>query len=338
MYKSILLALCCSLLIACSGDLNVTNTGDIGTGDTDTGDTDTGDTDTGDTDTGDTDTGDTDTGDTDESGPRSLIIDDATDTATLGERQTTTVVIRDGSTNVEITAFGRTVTFTEDDFEVDEGNGEIFSDTYIKELEDGTEIILITAQGTWEGVHDGTHGYSYVVPYLVSLESEDTKEVLFNVYGDETYAQDMPENGIVKYRGKANGYSGPSSVADDMEFYEADVTLTADFESSTIHGSISAPEYFESETTGTFGLNIDETSITGNTFTTTLSVDTATCTTACPTISSSEVEGTFFGPSAEDVGGTYNLTGETADGEGYLDVGNFAGTQTETGGGSGSFI
>ena len=212
---------------------------------------------------GDTDTGGTDTGgtDTDISGLRSVVFDNETKTATLGGRQTSTVVTRDivvtrdGATRsleVELTAFGRTVTFTENDFDVAEDGGEVLRNTYIKELDDGTEIQLFSLSSflgeTWEWVHVRTGSTIYVVPYLVRLESEDTIDILYNVYGDETSSGDMPTNGSVTYTGRAYGFSGMSSVADNIENYAADVTLTADFQSSVIHGSISPAKYYESET------------------------------------------------------------------------------------------
>ena len=113
--------------------------------------------------------------------------------------------------------------------------------------------------------------------------------------------------------------------------YTSDVVLRINFTNSKVSGSVSPANYSDG-TTATFGLNIDEAAITGNTFATTLSVDTTTCT-DCPTISTSEVDGTFFGPEGQQVGGTYNHTGTTADGEEYMDVGAFAVSDTGLGAG-----
>ena len=166
----------CSLLVPCGGDSTSIDTNP---------------TDTGGTDTGGTDTGGTDTGDTDENGPRSLIFayGDNT-TVTLGDRQAVNVVETAGSHELELTAFGRTVTFTEDDLY--EEDGQVDEDVYYAVFDNGTTMNVTTLKGTWEEAHNRTHGYEYVVPYLVELFSggaNGTTELFYDVYGDETSAE-----------------------------------------------------------------------------------------------------------------------------------------------------
>ena len=354
MHKSVLLALMCSTLIACGGELNniLDNCNeDTGSGsavcnddnsDDDQADDDNSGDDHTDDDNSDDDHTDDDNSDDDHKDddvvnikdPQSIFFDWENDTSALVEgRPSNVVVVYNSATRsheVELTAFGRTVTFTEDDLHIYHDDGLQQADItngwlYVKELDDGTEVLLINYEGTWDEAHNRTLGYRYVVQYHAALDSDDegSSEVFYDVFGDETAAGDMPISGSATYNGKARG---ETVFVDDSDFriYTSDITLTANFGSSTIYGSASPAEY-DDGTSGDIGLNIDETSITGNTFTTTLSVDTSTLTCAdCPTITSSEVNGAFFGPGAEEVGGSYSFTSETTEGDVYIDQGSFA--------------
>ena len=249
-------------------------------------------------------------------GPQSILLDHKKDRTTLVDKKPVEVVVNSSKNGMTLTAFGRTFTFDETDFKVKDGQA--YESVYKKEFDNGTVILFAAFANTWEEAYERKHGYSYVVPYYAEFEDEDTDEFFYGVFGDETSANDMPTSGSVTYTGMAHGKSGYSGSSDwdNLENYAADFTLTSNFGTSKIHGSF----YLYDENSP---VNIDETSITGNSFTTTLSVDTSTCT-DCRTITNSRLDGSFFGPNAEEVGGSYSATSRTADGKVYVDQGNFA--------------
>ena len=280
MYKSILFTLGCSVLAACGADSSLVS--ESGTSD-----------------------------------KQSLFFDYEKDTVTLVGRQAVDVVVtKNNDTNsheVELTAFGRTVTFTKDDFAYDAEGNVVNGDIYRKTLSDGTFVKLISWEGTWEQAHNRGLGYRYLVPYYASSYSEDDEnaEYFFGVYGTETSADNMPPSGRVTYTGTAYEIRYDTSDSDTYynDYEDIYTEIVADFGASTVYGSMG-------------GLFIDETSITGNTFSTTISVDESTCRPECITITSSQVDGTFFGSSAQEVGGSFSFTSE-ADGDEYVDVGYF---------------
>ena len=325
MYKSFLLALVCSVLVACNGSIYDPRYNCNGYPNSESAacDGDHSDDDHSDDDHSDDDYIDDDHPDDNiavRTGPKSLLRDMDSWTATLLDRQPVDVDITTdwpNSYKVELTAFGRNVDFRDWDLAWYDGS------TYYKYLGNDEYIYLVSNDGSWYEAHNRIQGYRHLVRYYAYLEygQANSEEYVYDVYGDKTSIYNMPTYGRVTYRGEADGMTMFVGDSDRIS-YSSDVTLTADFGSSTIHGSASPAEY-EDGSYGHYGVNIDEASITGNTFATTLSVDTSTCS-DCPTITSSQVDGTFFGPNAAEVGGSYSFTSESRYGDEYVDIGNFA--------------
>ena len=117
----------------------------------------------------------------------------------------------------------------------------------------------------------------------------------------------------------------------DVMAYSTDITLTADFGTSTIYGHTSARQYEDGSTD--FGIIINPAPITGNTFSAAVSLNAVTCTAlgcpVLPVVTDSSVDGTFFGSKADEVGGTYSFTTTMLDGSEQISVGNFVGKKSQ---------
>ena len=212
-----------------------------------------------------------------------------------------------GSHDVRLTAFGKsTVTLTEGNYAARfDGDGnivEIFDNIYIVDFSDGPRITLSTIDDIpWEEAHQRNQGYDYLVPYVISYKSSrfsGTAEVSFDVLGDET--SDMPDSGTAEYTGIAYSerYEGRTGITAAVGTYENVAVIRADFGTATVSGDLE-------------GFFIDPTSITGNTFSSTLSVDESTCNNDCIEITDSNIDGTFFGTNAQEVGGSFTYTHES---------------------------
>ena len=310
------------MLAACGGgtinltDGGVNNTTDDGSddgGDTDDGNDDDGDNDDGNDDDGDNDDGNDDDGDTDD-GPQ---LDRSPSSSLVQVSQalliknpfrllshTTRIQVH---MTLELTAFGKgTVTLTEGNYAARfDGDGnivEIFDNIYIVDFSDGPRITLSTIDDIpWEEAHQRNQGYDYLVPYVISYKSSrfsGTAEVSFDVLGDET--SDMPDSGTAEYTGIAYSerYEGRTGSTATVGTYENVAVIQADFGTATVSGDLE-------------GFFIDPTSITGNTFSSTLSVDESTCNNDCIEITDSNIDGTFFGTNAQEVGGSFTYTHES---------------------------
>ena len=188
--------------------------------------------------------------------------------------------------------------------------------------------------------YDGNNG----APTLISGTGTDTKYVqpwefwtnqlsgntsLYNegffVVGTVTKPADLKGMPTATYSGKAHvlarASSGYTSFNASTMQVESDVKMTANFINGTVNGSLinirSGPESTNpvvlTSNPGTILMN--NAPISGNGFSGTVTPDSTFASTASnPTISSGTYSGNFFGPAADEVGGTLSLTGTNTSG------------------------
>ena len=147
-----------------------------------------------------------------------------------------------------------------------------------------------------------------------TIEAEDYVwgKVFYAVHGDRTPPRAVPTTGEASYDGRMFAYSWPSDDAlltGEAEWFKGDMTLSADFANGSIAGSIDALEsranssspYVAAAGGATFNA-----AITGNR----LTANDLTGTGALSGYENGSVEGAFFGPAADEVGGVLDAADE----------------------------
>ena len=185
---------------------------------------------------------------------------------------------------------------------------------------------------TWTGGFarhaDGSAPYEYHIPFstVISRPTEDAghDHYLSAVIGSETPA-DAPPSGTATYRGGADiRLFPPENGWGDDERFHSDLTLTAHFSGNTVSGVMDNWYSGDNRDDDHSGLSYTVTSapIAGNGFTATM--EPAAGCEGCWPIESSTLAGTFYGPSAEEAGGTIRLEiGEGGDRAGHFGSGVF---------------
>lgn len=174
--------------------------------------------------------------------------------------------------------------------------------------------LFISHGGYWDEYANGNGAHQYLIPYRTSFnEGDNTFSRGYGVIGLETSDENVAaRTGTATYTGQLANNSGgvlgrafSDASGERIARFRADVTVNADFSQGQITGgSITNIRERGSQTQfGVSSLNIDSSAINGNDFGTTVScASAATC--ANGSITRSDFRGTFYGDSAQEVGGT----------------------------------
>ena len=236
----------------------------------------------------------------------------------LVEEGRTKAVADDGMARIERTATGWTATvdghkveFSDSDF----NSHPQLTNTYSRNTaaDEGSSLWSPTRgfRGDSEFEHFDVKRWGYA-KFLAdadtsTIEAEDYVwgKVFYAVHGDRTPPGAVPTTGEASYDGRMFAYSWPSDDAlltGEAEWFKGDMTLSADFANGSIAGSIDALEsranssspYVAAAGGATFNA-----AITGNR----LTANDLTGTGALSGYENGSVEGAFFGPAADEVGG-----------------------------------
>ena len=225
-----------------------------------------------------------------------------------------------GNVDVELTAFGRTVTFSPDDLN-DDGW------LYTKQLEDGeTTVYLASIDGTWEDLRNGTSIFKYFAR-ISATDFNETTQVnnrLYSVIGETT--ADMPISGNATFNGHAFGDVYTDNVADSQRTISADAQFDVAFANGgTIEGRFT--NILVGDTGRPPDLIIARTAISNGTFRSTFASDVAGYPTECDPIDTARINGQFFGPNAEELGGDFSFRGGTGGAAPFVAAGSFGAKQ-----------
>lgn len=248
-------------------------------------------------------------------------------TATLGAAQDVDVVFEyvDGSEELTatLTVFGRTVVFTEEDL-----NAEGFE--FAKDIDGGQEeAYLWLVFDTVADIQDKTTYFDYFVMFGTSDfdASSQINNRAYGVFGYETPAADLP-SGSATYTGPVFGQTLMTS-GDDAKTYrlDGDFIVDVDFGSGDVtNGRIYNLAIDDNPIVDTYDLV--DTMLSGSSFNTTVIADTNGCVTDCAFVSSSSVDGAFYGPAAAETGGNFAIAGINSAGGEYVAHGVFGGNPT----------
>ena len=191
-----------------------------------------------------------------------------------------------------------------------------YGDTYVIRVDDGSLHSLWSWGGNWLEYADGNTQYQYLIPIGIAHTSTPAggSTDFFTVIGLE------PDPGNLTLATSA-AFDGESRInffsVDNGDFVAAvrtDLTLNVDFGAQTISGRLHG---FQSRRDGVFQdlptnpnqvINILETRMDGNGFSTTLAYDPTSCDNATPCaidgLPNSFFEGKFYGNAAQESGGT----------------------------------
>lgn len=216
----------------------------------------------------------------------------------------------DEAATVVVTHRGETTTFTPDRL----GPGSYhFNDPSVPRNIDDK---YFWAYGNWLsngfGTADGETDTEYHVPVEFWYDGSPADPTNMNrlaVIGLETRSGDMPTGAVAEYVGETRLEARPKDAPGDWDRYRSDIRLTADFSKNTVSGHMDdwAQWTFGGPTTALPGLSyrLAEAPITGAGFATTVAPG-ADCA-DCPSIMNSEVVGAFYGPGADEAGGTIEI-------------------------------
>lgn len=156
----------------------------------------------------------------------------------------------------------------------------------------------------------------------------------YAVVGTETRPKDLAPLVSATYSGRARMDAHPDTGWVDNQTsrtrIRSDMNLAADFSAGTISGAltnftIQPPGQAEGAVAGS--VSMDATTLSGNGFAGNLTPDAAFLTSLGANASlSGTYGGTFYGPAAEQVGGTLSATG-SANGQGFNAIGYYTGTK-----------
>lgn len=259
--------------------------------------------------------------------------DNEEDRVPLGERQSIEIVVTpdgEGDFAISLTAFGRTTELTSDDLQEDQFN------EFKKQLADGiTTVYLWTFEENWESFVNGDADFNYLVPFGTSDVNSETNlnNRAYGVVGLVTPETSIPTSGTVTYDGGLRGEIFTN--AEQRSYFGMDVELNVDFEQAKIAGKLDDLRFrvYNSET-DTYEwendpdvFNVEETDIASDGFSTTLTVDAASCGDSCATFGNTEMTGVFYGPKAEEIGGSVLIEGTTSTEAEFVGQAAFAASQ-----------
>lgn len=230
---------------------------------------------------------------------------------------------------VEVTMDGETVIFTQDDIKPGSGG------FVLSKVVDGEEISIWNYTGTWDQVASGSDDLmtKYVMPLGGYIGMEDGVGAdAYGVVGMETPEEFIAESSAkASYSGRlwSRFYRDDAPNGADRINMEADVALNADFGAAKISGKIDGMEFYDQEESWSADeedgyWQINETDIVGNGFSTDL---THVGDEGNPGFVSSEFEGTFYGPEAEEAAGTMGFEVNPGDDITYVGSGVWSATK-----------
>lgn len=238
---------------------------------------------------------------------------DAETAASAG--QATAKVSRNASGALTLEAAGRTIEFAP---------GDLSEDGYGYNTDDAS-IWAWSADSMAEQLDPANGQNSLVFDYHTDGE-DNTGQNAFIVVGTETDAADLATLPTASYEGWSRIRVAPTSgFADwDSAVSEArgDLNMAANFGAGTISGSLtnmSGRATRAEDPTRTWNpiagsVSLNETAITGNGFSGSLSADSNFESEIGTIASGSTYSGTFFGSDADEVAGGFNLSGTAAEG------------------------
>lgn len=183
-------------------------------------------------------------------------------------------------------------TFGAAEHDLDESNADV--DVYSRETGDESQLFLLFKPG------NPAKGLTYVAygawQKLNSASGVDFATTYF-IFGVRTETADMPTTGTASYSAIVEGV-----WTDSLAFHTLAGTadLTADFGGGTVDGRFDLIGHGVSGNVRPFDILTGSASISGNTFSGTLAGETRSF--------SGDWGGGFFGPGAQEIGGTFNVT------------------------------
>ena len=218
----------------------------------------------------------------------------------------------DEAATVAVTHRGETTTFTPDTM------GRTGYRVHDPSAPENIDAKVFWAYGGWLsrgfGTADGTPDTEYHVPvefWFDGTPDDPTNMNRLAVIGLETRPGDMPGGTVAEYRGEVRMEVRPKEAPGGWTRYRSDIGLTADFSKDTVSGnmnnwrvwSIDGDGQVEEEPLAGLSYRLVDAPVTDSGFTTTMAADCA----VCPRIVSSEVMGAFYGPAADEAGGTIEV-------------------------------
>ena len=220
----------------------------------------------------------------------------------------------DEAPTVIVDALGREIVFSASD--EDEESGGYF---YYKE--DGNSFFQLgTSPNTWLEAADGEGSYHYLIPVdaFYYFSDTDSSKAWYGVIGLETEPGNVQEVGSATFTGES--FIDVNVVDAELRsivprFVQTDLMLNVDFGTETISGKLyefaiwnrESREYHVLPVNPGLVLNILETGIDGNGFSSAMAFDPSSCTDTPCTVdltAVSTIEGRFFGDAAQEAGGT----------------------------------
>lgn len=210
-------------------------------------------------------------------------------------------------------------------------SADLSSDNYGYQINDSKNSKFVSLWA-WDGNSmadqiNGTNSYgkySHVWEYFTNQLGDPKQETSgFAVLGTETKPAELAGMPTATYSGysrsKMRQATGYMSEAANASVMGSAVSMTADFGAGTVSGALTnirtRPKSSSTWTTVPGSISMDAASISGNGFAGTLTPDpTFKNTIGNPSISNGTYAGTFFGPAAEEVGGTLSAEGSGSGG------------------------
>lgn len=232
-------------------------------------------------------------------------VDEASNGSTLSDVQNVSFKIRtetNGDKTFLVDAFDQKLVYT--------GNDDIKGYGFEVEI-DGDRYWFISQSDYFVDIFGGTSNFDYLFPVsLGKWEYDGTNWInnggrLYTAFGLETQTENMPK-GKAEFAGLWRGQVNRTYMAEIGTQFKTIAQLDVDFTNSTASGSLTEYSEFDRDESDwvRVGLDpflIDEASINANGFSSTISVD---CQGDCPTVKESSVDINFYGPNAEEAGGS----------------------------------
>lgn len=244
-------------------------------------------------------------------------------------------VFKNASGELSMVVDGKTYDFAPGDRFVDPSDGLVY-EYQVDGATTGVWLGLWQANGdTLDQTLDPTQsGYAQVWGYYVDADQNGIAQQGYAVVGTETKPADLALLPSATYTGRARmdvvpetGYTGNSNSRTRVR---SDMDLSADFGAGTIAGSLTnitvqPPGVGQTAVPGT--VSMDPTTLAGNGFAGSLTPDAAFIAGQGAGYSANGTyAGIFYGPAAQQVAGTLNMTGTDTSGN-WNGTGYFIGTQ-----------
>ena len=210
-----------------------------------------------------------------------------------------------GGHQVRVSAFGHTALLSSTSLDAD-GTG------YALPLSDGrTTIYLVSLEATWAEVLSGASAQKFAFTYALTDDDSITgiNNRSYGVAGLRTPTSELNELPSATYDARLVGDSFWTDDANSGSRYLADMALSADFANNSVVGRIDNVTFDDDPDTTEFIVNSG--TISDGEFSTSLSVDTGTCA-PCITLDASKLNGAFYGNAAQEVGGSFDMQGQSA--------------------------